>query len=53
MAEGRTLDNSSSINYLLQDYSTSIEYFDKVYYNYHLNNIEIFAFLAFDNCERM
>lgn len=26
MAEGRTSDN----NYLLQDYSTSIEYFDKV-----------------------
>jgi hypothetical protein len=29
MAEGRALDNTSNINYLLQDYSTSIEYFDK------------------------
>jgi hypothetical protein len=31
MAEGQSLNNTNNINYLLQDYSTSIEYFDKVY----------------------
>jgi hypothetical protein len=30
MAEGRALNTPTNINYLLQDYSTSIEYFDKV-----------------------
>jgi hypothetical protein len=35
MAEGRPLDNTSNINYSLQDYSTSIEYFDKVHHNSH------------------
>jgi len=37
MAEGRALgtsinnNNNNNMNYSLQDYSTSIEYFDKVY----------------------
>lgn len=30
VAEGRTLGNIGNVNYLLQDYSTSIEYLDKV-----------------------
>jgi len=44
MAEGQTLDNNSNINYLLQDYSTSIEYFDKVSHNYYLKNNLNFLF---------
>ncbi len=30
VAEGRTLGNIGNVNYLLQDYSTSIEYLEKV-----------------------
>jgi NRPS condensation-like uncharacterized protein len=30
VAEGRTLGNIGNVNYLLQEYSTSIEYLDKV-----------------------
>ena len=30
VAEGRTLGNIGNVNYLLQEYSASIEYLDKV-----------------------
>jgi hypothetical protein len=53
VAEGRTLGNIGNVNYLLQDYSTSIEYLDKVWNNFYVDNHFVFIQIAFDNCQRM
>lgn len=54
MAEGRKSSHATNVNYLLQDYSTSIEYFDKVNSTCH-RCFELFIFncIAFDDCKRI
>lgn len=52
MAEGHALSN---INYSLQDYSTSIEYFDKVRFNdFDRSTSDYFlVLLEIENSQRM
>jgi hypothetical protein len=50
MAEGQALSN---INYSLQDYSTSIEYFDKVDFDEFHQSISNSILLEIENCQRM
>lgn len=42
MAQGRIFGSNNNVNYLLQDYSTSIDYFQKVN---HINNFLIDLYL--------
>jgi hypothetical protein len=44
MAEGRTANNPGNVNNSLQDYSTSIEYFDKVNRMYDYQNIYVWLY---------
>lgn len=54
VAEGRTLGNIGNVNYLLQDYSTSIEYLEKVGGIFKINRLYLFICLsAFGNCKRI